>query len=101
MLNFSHFFDPVYFFVALFVGLFYTYLTTPMPEIIIKYPTPENAGKIIYKDRADVCYKYKVKEVACPADQSKIKKLDIQHNEKNENPILTYLNDKIDRFMDK
>ena len=100
MFNFADFFDPFYFFIALFVGLFYTYLTTPMPEIIIKYPTPENVGNIIYKDRADVCYKYVAKEVACPADKSKIKKLDIQHNKKEVNPILTYLNDKIDNYMD-
>ena len=82
------FIDPLYFLVAFFIGIFYTYLTTPTPEIIIRYPTPENAGKIIYRDRADVCYKYKAKEVSCPANKSEIKKLDIQSNDKVEEPSL-------------
>lgn len=95
-LTFSDYFDPLYFFVALFIGLFYTYLTTPMPEVIIKYPTPDNAGNIIYKDRADVCYKYIAKPVPCPADKTKIKQLDLQHEQNTVNPVLRYINSKID-----
>ena len=56
--TFSQYFDPLYFLIALSIGLFYTYLTTPMPEIIIKYPTPENAGKIIYKDTKNLRKKF-------------------------------------------
>lgn len=97
-MKFSDYFDPLYFFIALFIGLFYTYLTTPMPEVIIKYPTPENAGKIIYKDKADVCYKYVAKEVSCPADKTQIKKLDIQNEGKKENPLIKFLSDKIDEL---
>ena len=70
--------DPTVFLIALCVGLFYTYLTTPYPKIVVKYPTPYNAGKITYVDDANVCYKYSVKEVSCPADQSKIKELQLQ-----------------------
>ena len=65
--------DPFYFMVSLSIGLLLAYLFTPIPEIIIRYPTPENAGKIIYKDTNDVCYKYKSEEVQCPKDKSKIK----------------------------
>lgn len=61
-----------YFITSLAIGLLLAYLLTPQPEVIIKYPTPENAGKIVYKDVNDVCYKYKANEVACPADKSKI-----------------------------
>ena len=32
-----------------------------------KYPTPDNAGKLTYKDKNDVCYKYSGKEVSCDA----------------------------------
>jgi len=97
----AEYFEPLYFFIALFIGLFYTYLTTPMPEIIIKYPTPDNAGKIVYRDRADVCYKYDAKEVACPTDKSKIKKLDLQHDKNKESPVVKYLYSKIDDIFDK
>jgi len=33
--------NPLYFFVSLFIGLFFGYVTTPEPTIIIKYPTPD------------------------------------------------------------
>ena len=59
----SKYIIPFYFFIALFIGLFVAYVSTPVPHVIIKYPTPENAGKIIYRDDADVCYKYKATEV--------------------------------------
>lgn len=70
--------EPLYFFLALGVGLFLTYVMTPPPDIIIKYPTPENAGSVIYRDTADVCYKYRAEEVDCPEDETKIKEMDIQ-----------------------
>jgi len=98
-LNFSDYFDPLIFFIALFIGLFYTGLTTPPPEIIIKYPTKDNAGKIIYKDRMDVCYKYIAKDVPCPADKTKIKKLDLQHDEVTTNPVIQFINGQIDKLF--
>lgn len=70
--------DPLYFLVALCLGLLYTYLTAPQPQIVIKYPTPFNAGKITYMDQNDVCYKYQMKKVECPTDRSKIKNYQFQ-----------------------
>ena len=66
------------FIIALGLGLLFTYITTPYPRVVYKYPTPYNAGKITYVDEADVCYKYKVNKVTCPLDQSKIKHLELQ-----------------------
>lgn len=71
--------EPLYFFISLFIGLFITYTFTPDPEVIIKFPTPENAGKIIYKDNSDNCFKFKSNEVKCPSDNSKIKSIPIQN----------------------
>ena len=45
--------------------ILFVYILTPTPDIVLKYPTPENSGKIVYKDKADVCYKYEAKEVTC------------------------------------
>lgn len=67
---------PLYFFISFSIGILISYLITPTPQIVIKYPTPDNAGKIIYKDSADVCYKYRAKEVSCPTDKTDIKKID-------------------------
>jgi len=74
------FINPFYFMVALAVGLLYTYLASPSPTIIIKYPTPYNSGKITYKDDAGVCYKYRVKKTTCPKDLNKIKNMPIIQN---------------------
>tara|TARA_B100001250_G_C19221823_1_gene538274 strand:- start:309 stop:560 length:252 start_codon:yes stop_codon:yes gene_type:complete len=64
--------DPVIFIVSFTIGLFMCYITSPKPQIIIKYPNPDNAGKIIYKDNAETCYKYSSEEVKCPSDKNKI-----------------------------
>jgi len=70
--------DPLIFLISLCVGLFYTYITTPYPQIVIKYPTPYNVGKITYIDKNNVCYKYQIKQVTCPKDKSKIKTYQFQ-----------------------
>jgi hypothetical protein len=62
----NNFIDPFFFFIALFFGLFIVYISAPKPDIIIKYPTPDNAGKVVYKDSAENCYKYKAEQVKCP-----------------------------------
>jgi hypothetical protein len=69
--------DPYYFLIALCVGLLYTYVTAPVPKVVVKYPTPINAGKITYIDDAGVCYRYKIEPKECPSDPQKIKKMPI------------------------
>lgn len=54
-----------YFIISFCIGIFMVYISTPLPEIIIRYPTPLNSNKIIYKDIADLCYVYDKKEVDC------------------------------------
>ena len=71
-------FSPFWFFIAFAIGFVTVLFTTPEPEYIIKYPTPDNAGKVIYRDSNDVCYKYIAKEVSCPADKTQLKTIPIQ-----------------------
>jgi len=59
-----------YFFVSFCIGMFMVYILTPLPEIIIKYPTPYNSGKIVYKDSADICYVYDKRQVNCSGKSS-------------------------------
>lgn len=68
----SDYIDPLYFLIALALGLLYTYLSVPKPLVIIKYPTPFNAGKITYVDTQNSCYKYQINKTTCPTDKSKI-----------------------------
>jgi hypothetical protein len=65
-------FDPLAFIISLFIGIFIVYSITPPPKIIVKYPTPENSGRITYKDEAHNCFKVLSKETDCPSDTSKI-----------------------------
>ena len=53
------------FIFAFSIGILFVYLSAPKPRLIIKYPTPYNADKIVYKNENDICYKYKVSEVKC------------------------------------
>lgn len=68
----SQYIDPFIFLIALCIGLFYTYITVPYPQIVIKYPTPFNAGKITYVDNNKVCYKYQMEKITCPINKSSI-----------------------------
>ena len=69
-----------YFILAFAVGLFFCYILTPAPEVILKFPSPQNAGKIVYKDKSDTCYTYRADNVECPLDASKIKPQPIQED---------------------
>jgi len=78
MLFLFDYIDPLIFLISLCIGLFYTYITTPYPQVVIKYPTPFNVGKITYVDKNNVCYKYQIEKVSCPTDKSKIKTYQFQ-----------------------
>ena len=47
-MNILDFIDLKWFLISLAVGLFLVYCTSPTPDVIIKYPTPENADKLIF-----------------------------------------------------
>lgn len=53
------------FIISLALGILFVYINTPKPKIIFKYPTPDNANNITYKDPANNCYKYTAKKVEC------------------------------------
>jgi len=40
----------VIFLISFSVGILYVYMVTPHRRAIVKYPTPFNAGKVVYKD---------------------------------------------------
>lgn len=69
---FSHL-DPLAFVLAFGVGILIVYVTNPKAQIVIKFPTPMNAGKVIYRGD-DECYKYSVEEVDCDSYVSSMKK---------------------------
>lgn len=66
------------FLLAIGAGLLYSYVITPPPKIVIKFPTPENSGLVTYIDKASNCYQYTSKEVACPTDKTDLHKIPVQ-----------------------
>lgn len=60
------------FIIAFAIGLFYVYITIPPKKVIVKFPTPYNAGHVIYRDKADSCFKFRAEEVSCPTNKREI-----------------------------
>ena len=82
--------DSYYFLFSLCIGIFFVYILSYEPQVIMRYPTPENEDILTYKDKNDVCYKYKSKEINC---SSVAKNITLQNND-DEN-----IYDKILRFF--
>ena len=74
----SDFFQVKPFLIAFSLTMLYVYCFASRPEVIIKYPTPENAHEFVFKDDSENCYKFHTEEVKCPTDTSKINALPVQ-----------------------
>jgi hypothetical protein len=59
------------FLITFLLGLLYIYYIDYNRRVIV-YPNRYNIDKIEYKDEAENCFGYKVQEINCPSDKSKI-----------------------------
>jgi hypothetical protein len=74
------FLNPLYFSLAFGIGMLIVYISTPPPQVVVKFPSPYNAGKVVYTDKAGECYTYGVERAACPRDKSIVKPQPIQED---------------------
>lgn len=75
LIRWMKFFNRIQFFpfiLGLFIGMFLVYVLKPSAVVVYKYPTLDNAGKVVYKDRNDVCFKYHADTVDCDKNEGKI-----------------------------
>lgn len=69
---------PMYFFLSFAIGLFVVYIFNPPPQVVVKFPSPHNAGNVVYRDEDNACYVYRADKTACPRDASMIKAQPVQ-----------------------
>jgi hypothetical protein len=50
----------------------------PEQKTIYVYPTPENVDKMLFKDKANNCFRFEEESIDCPSDPSKISDIPMQ-----------------------
>ena len=55
------------------IGIIAILCIKPEQVVVRKYPNPENADKMIYKDKNGMCYKYKATKVDCDKHEGNLK----------------------------
>jgi hypothetical protein len=66
------------FLVSFAVGIFFVYILGPEIKTIYVYPTPENVNTILFKDKANNCFRFEEEVVECPQDESLISTVPMQ-----------------------
>jgi hypothetical protein len=66
------------FFISFAIGVFFIYVLGPEMKTIYIYPSPENVDKVLFKDKADNCFRFEEEIVECPKDESMISTIPIQ-----------------------
>jgi hypothetical protein len=59
--------------LGIIIGIIGIIFVKPSKNVVYKYPTPENSGKLVYKDKNGICYKYNAKQLDCDKNESRIK----------------------------
>ena len=61
------------FVLGVILGIFGIYFVKPEQTVTYRYPTPDNAGTVTYKDKNGVCYTYSATTVDCDKNEAKLK----------------------------
>jgi hypothetical protein len=58
---------------GLVIGVIAVLFIKPQMTVVYKYPTPDTAAKVVYKDKNGVCYKYIATKADCDKNESRLK----------------------------
>lgn len=64
--------------VGLVAGFILLKVYSQQKPIYFKWPSPDNAGKVKYKDKNGICYEYNSTAVDCAANKDKVKPYPLQ-----------------------
>jgi hypothetical protein len=68
---FKHF--NIYAFVfGIIIGIIGIYFVKPEQTQIVRNPHPDNVGKLVYKNKNGICYKYTAKKIDCDKNESRL-----------------------------
>lgn len=65
-------FNPFIFLTGIIAGIFLICTMRLKTKEVIRYPTPENSGSTLYRDKNGVCFKFKSEEVSCDEHKDKV-----------------------------
>lgn len=65
-------FNQYYFLYGFSIGIILVLLFKPKQKVLIQYPTPFNAGRTIYKDHLNQCYKLRPIRTKCGSNNQKV-----------------------------
>lgn len=61
------------FMIGLTIGIVGILFVRPDQNIQYRYPVPDQAKELVYKDRNGLCFQYLPKEVDCDSNEGKLK----------------------------
>jgi hypothetical protein len=61
------------FLCGIVLGLYLVFYFKPEPVTVVRFPSPDNVDKDVYRDKNGVCYKYKSTEVDCDKNEKDIR----------------------------
>ena len=65
-------FNLLAFMLSFAVGMCIVYCFTPFPEVIVRYPRPNDTHSLRFQKENGICMEYEMKEVSCSADTNTI-----------------------------
>ena len=75
---FTKFINLPVFAVSFIIGVIFVLISAPASTTIYVYPTPENIKDCGYRDKANNCFEYNMKQITCPDDEEKVKNIPVQ-----------------------
>ena len=72
-------FNPFLFLAGIITGIFVVCAIRLKAKEVIRYPHPSTSETTVYRDKNNVCFKFKTDEVSCSENKDKVKDYPLQN----------------------